>query len=617
MKQCREVARLMTVAGCIAAGVLAAGCDRVSQPVAPEAATNSMPKQLLDAAPADSIYVDETIVPDSVKQAALLSDAMQAALSRSSMSLSASQIALVGAADGGYDVFAVPFAPLPAPTANNGPTCDDCVMHGVPLGFSFTYWNNTYTNVEIGSNGFVGFGKSGPDFVDNGCCEGGVIPSTTNLTRTPNIIALSWTDWNPTIGGSITYETRGVAPNRQFVVQYTGLREFQTVGTLTAQLVLDESGDITMYTMNQGATRHYVTQGIQNHEGTDAVFWPGRVHAQYTLTNDAIRFSKQALAMTAPPDLAVGTDPGVCSATVDPGMATANHEATVLGVRSDALALGDAYPKGNTAITWTATDAAPSPVSLSAVQQVSVSDGELPTIAALPNLAASAGPGGTSVAVTAPGASDNCSGVSVAGVRSDGAALDALYPIGSTTITWTATDASGNTASTSQFVVVRSIDAIAPVLTLPSGLTVNATMPSGAVVSYAASASDNVGVASFGCAPPSGSVFAIGTTLVGCHAADAAGNTAAGGFNVKVLGATDQIVNLIEYIRGMPLTDIQKTQLVSVLQKALLTNTSGVCSAIAKLIPLVRAIPVKNLPADKSAHIIADLTRISAVIGCP
>ena len=68
MKQCREVARLMTVAGCIAAGVLAAGCDRVSQPVAPEAATNSMPKQLLDAAPADSIYVDETIVPDSVKQ---------------------------------------------------------------------------------------------------------------------------------------------------------------------------------------------------------------------------------------------------------------------------------------------------------------------------------------------------------------------------------------------------------------------------------------------------------------------------------------------------------------------------------------------------------------------
>jgi hypothetical protein len=573
---------------------------------------------LLDGASDDPIYIDETIVPEAEKQAALLSNAMQTSMNRSSMPLSASQRALVGAAAGGYDVFAVPFSPEDAPTANAGPTCDDCVMHTVPLGFTFTYWGNSYTNVEIGSNGFVGFGRSGADFVKNGCCGGGEMPSATTTTGTPNIIALAWTDWNPTLGGTISYETRGVAPNRRFVLQYTGIREYQTVGTLTAQLVLAEgSGDITMYTISQGSTSHLVTQGIQNHEGSDAVFWPGRVAARYALANDAIRFSTQALALSVPADIATFTAPGLCSASVDPGLATANHNAVVSGARSDALALGDAYPAGHTGITWTAIDAAPVPASVSAVQNVTVNDLQAPSISVQPNLSAPATSlGGASVAVSAPAASDNCAGVSVGGVRSDGAALDALYPVGSTTITWTALDAAGNSSITQQFVTVTASDNVRPVLVLPGNMTVNATSPAGALVTYGASATDNVGVVSFGCNPASNTTFAIGTTSVSCNAADAAGNTASGGFNVKVLGAPDQIVNLIEYIRGMPLTDAQKTQLISVLQKALTTNMSGICSTIPKLITLVKMIPVRSLPADKAAHIIADLTRISAVIGC-
>ncbi|MBK6948463.1 MAG: hypothetical protein IPH16_10735 [Haliscomenobacter sp.] len=48
------------------------------------------------------------------------------------------------------------------------------------------------------------------------------------------------------------------------------------------------------------------------------------------------------------------------------------------------------------------------------------------------------------VSVTAPQASDNCSGtVTATGVRDDNAALTAVYPVGTTTITWTFTDAAG------------------------------------------------------------------------------------------------------------------------------------------------------------------------------
>ena len=53
-----------------------------------------------------------------------------------------------------------------------------------------------------------------------------------------------------------------------------------------------------------------------------------------------------------------------------------------------------------------------------------------------------------------PAATDNCGLRSVVGVRNDGKALNAPYPIGVTTITWTATDTSGNTASCTQSIAV-------------------------------------------------------------------------------------------------------------------------------------------------------------------
>jgi hypothetical protein len=53
-----------------------------------------------------------------------------------------------------------------------------------------------------------------------------------------------------------------------------------------------------------------------------------------------------------------------------------------------------------------------------------------------------------------PVASDNCALQSVTGVRSDGKALNAPYPIGVTLIAWTARDASGNTASCGQSITV-------------------------------------------------------------------------------------------------------------------------------------------------------------------
>jgi len=63
---------------------------------------------------------------------------------------------------------------------------------------------------------------------------------------------------------------------------------------------------------------------------------------------------------------------------------------------------------------------------------------------------------GASVDPGTPATSDNCGINSVVGVRSDSQALTDLYPVGTTTITWTATDNLGNTTSCPQTVTVTN-----------------------------------------------------------------------------------------------------------------------------------------------------------------
>lgn len=81
-------------------------------------------------------------------------------------------------------------------------------------------------------------------------------------------------------------------------------------------------------------------------------------------------------------------------------------------------------------------------------------------------------------------------------------------------------------------------DITPPVVTVESK-TVEAAGPDGAVVDYDASALDNVdGPLTPTCAPLSGSLFALGTTIVDCEATDAAGNTGYGSGTIEVVDTT-------------------------------------------------------------------------------
>jgi CSLREA domain-containing protein len=110
----------------------------------------------------------------------------------------------------------------------------------------------------------------------------------------------------------------------------------------------------------------------------------------------------------------------------------------------------------------------------SCVATVTVVDLTPPMITAPAGITAPNDPGMCSAALN-PGtatATDNCPGVTVAGARSDGKPLNAPYPVGTTTIVWTATDASHNMSSAIQTIVVKDVEppVIAGVSATPSQL---------------------------------------------------------------------------------------------------------------------------------------------------
>src|SRR6185369_4842260 len=118
-------------------------------------------------------------------------------------------------------------------------------------------------------------------------------------------------------------------------------------------------------------------------------------------------------------------------------------------------------------------------------------------------------------------ATDNCSLANLVSSPASGRS----FPLGVTTVTNTATDASGN-ISTCTF-TVTVLDTQPPVIICPSNLVLaaNAGRCSRSNVTFTVNATDNCSVANLVSSPASGSTFPLGVTTVTNTATDASGNT--------------------------------------------------------------------------------------------
>lgn len=153
--------------------------------------------------------------------------------------------------------------------------------------------------------------------------------------------------------------------------------------------------------------------------------------------------------LSCPSDITQSNDPGQCGAVVTYSAGGAGDDC---GTVSCSVPSGSFFPVGTTPVTCSSTSGP------SCNFNVTVNDTEKPTVTPPANITVGNTPGQCSASVD-PGtatAGDNCPGPTVSGVRSDGQPLNASYPAGTTTITWTATDTHGNSsAPANQTVTVK------------------------------------------------------------------------------------------------------------------------------------------------------------------
>ncbi|HUW92646.1 MAG TPA: HYR domain-containing protein [Bacteroidales bacterium] len=225
-----------------------------------------------------------------------------------------------------------------------------------------------------------------------------------------------------------------------------------------------------------------------------------------------------------PANITANAVPGACSAVVSWTAPTSSSP--MVSTHNP----GSTFPVGVTTVTYTSTDN--DGMVSTCVFTVTVTDTQPPVMTCPPAIAnVPADPGqcyATGVVLGVPLTSDNCA---VASVTNN---APAQMPIGTTTVTWTATDVNGLTSTCTQ--TVQVIDNQIPTITCPLNLTVPSDIGvCGAAVTWSSPVfSDNCAGLTVISSHNSGDFFPKGVTAVTYTVTDGADNTNNCSFNITV-----------------------------------------------------------------------------------
>ena len=181
-------------------------------------------------------------------------------------------------------------------------------------------------------------------------------------------------------------------------------------------------------------------------------------------------------------------------------------------------ASGSTFPIGTTTVTCGVTDADDSPSTVAATFRVTVGDGDLALIVQANVTVQATSAFGAAVGLDAPRAVDEDATVPPATCdHSSGS----LFPVGTTTVTCQATDGDDTPSTVTATFQVTVIDTDLGMTGVPD-ITVNATGPSGAAVTYTApiGGDEDGNAVPVSCDHASGATFPIGTTTVTCSVSD-------------------------------------------------------------------------------------------------
>lgn len=191
-----------------------------------------------------------------------------------------------------YSVSSIPFSYENLSKAPAMSVGDDEVIGPFSIGFDFYFFNYSYDQFWISSNGFI-------SFLPNATTGYGASP-VPNVNGPYACIFAAWEDWNPGAGGAIRFSTSGVAPNQQLVIEFEDIFSYNcgggndTVGSFQIHLKeLDNA--IEIHTKNKYDCTPSL-QAIQNSTGDFAFYLEERNADNWSVSNDAVRFTPQNTA---------------------------------------------------------------------------------------------------------------------------------------------------------------------------------------------------------------------------------------------------------------------------------------------------------------------------------
>jgi gliding motility-associated-like protein len=281
------------------------------------------------------------------------------------------------------------------------------------------------------------------------------------------------------------------------------------------------------YQWNTGATTPFV---VASQSGTYTVTVTGINGCSATSLPMSVFIGDNTNpVITAPLNVTVTPNLGCEAIGVTLGSPTTSDNCGVATVSNDAPAI---YPIGTTTVTWTVTDASGNVAS--ATQLVTVVDQTAPSAFAPANVtvASNSNCEATDVELGLPNATDNCTNNLVVSNNAP-----TTYPLGSTIVTWTITDAAGNTTTVDQTVTV--VDQTAPVVLLANtSLILDAN--GDATINFAAldnGSYDNCGIASTELSQSTFDCSQVGKNFITVYVTDNSGNQSSAVVMVTVVAS--------------------------------------------------------------------------------
>lgn len=384
----------------------------------------------------------------------------------------------------------------------------------------------TTNQIDSGSNDNCGIASTTIDVSSFTCADAG-----------PNPVVLTVTDVN----GNISTCTSTVTV--QDSIPPTAICQ-----NISIQLDASGSASITAAQIDNGSFDNCGIASVTVSPSTFNCTTPGANNVVLTVTDVNGNISTCNAVVTlndsvppvfsgCPANISQNNDSGQCGAIVSWTAPTVNDNCSAIVNASHTP--GSFFPTGATVVTYIATD--PGGNQDTCTFTVTVTDNENPVIANCPaNISVNAGANCAAIVNwTAPTATDNCPGVALASTHNPGTS----FALGSTVVTYTATDALGFTSTCSFTVTVT--DNTPPVINnCPANIAQNAGPNCDAIVNWIApTVSDNCAGATLSTAIAPGSTFPLGTTTVTYLATDAAGNTANCIFTVTISDATPPVIS--------------------------------------------------------------------------